>query len=406
MTEKPSSTRRDEIDDRGARAGVRQPTNHQRSPGGDIRITQVATARPDIAVFHGSEAIRSNLAPRATLGTLEPAELEDIAPRPEPTHSLLRLQEPVYLLNGRLMEDVGQVEIVFGEPPSWLMPSEFRPLLAYFTRLRTATEAALSGPHVGFDDDDLKTLVDSGLLWLLSPASEGDLIGILSAAHLQVTAGAAAPGMDPITSQVIGRAGGSLGLAVGHVAAANNLEPEVVWHHVAVDLVPLLRRGEATLSHPHLDEGEPAMVTTTTTPIEPVPLAVGQQVRFSLPSSVRRLWWDVRATTDDGRWVVLTQQAPFQPTGDLRYTIIDWQRGLRGPCNLSGQGWDFAPDPDESARRLIRALVYDRDLRSSLEVAQTGEGDVEDVAVEVSYRNNIAIEIAAVRSPIRGVQHR
>lgn len=379
------------------------PTGHQEETN---HMAKAVTARPDIIVFDSSGNTRRNLARRVTLGKLSSAvaswaELADTVTRSVPPYSLLRLQEPVYLLNGRLMEHGDQVEIVFGEPPGWLMPGEFRPLLAYFTRLRTATEAALAGPHIGFDDDDLKTLVDSGFLWLLSPASEADLIEILGTAHLQVAAAAAVSGIDVITSEVIARAGAGLGSAVSHVAAANDLEPDAVWHHIGVDLVPLLRRGEATLSHPQLDEGEPAMDTTTTSPAtESVPLEVGQQVRFSRPSSVLRLWWDVRATSVDGRWVVLTQQTPFEPAGVLRYTIIDWQRGVRGPCNLVGQGWDFDPDPDASARRLVRALEYDRDLRSSLEVGQqAGEDDVDDVAVEVSYRNNISIEIAAVRSP-------
>lgn len=126
-------------------------------------------------------------------------------------------------------------------------------------------------------------------------------------------------------------------------------------------------------------------------------LQVGQRARFP---ETGRLWWDVRATSSDARWVVLTQQEPFAPIGRLRYTIIDWERGVRGPCNLIGQGWDFMPGTDlnQSAQRLIDALEAKRSIQARLDQLLPGQGVAcDEVAVEVSYRNNVRIVIVEVR---------
>lgn len=87
-------------------------------------------------------------------------------------------------------------------------------------------------------------------------------------------------------------------------------------------------------------------------------------------------WWTVRAL--DTRYVILTRQAEFYPAGTSAYTIIDWDRELRGPCNRLGQGWDV--DAEDGPERLLAAL------------RATG---IE--RVEVSYRNNVAISIEAIR---------
>lgn len=143
------------------------------------------------------------------------------------------------------------------------------------------------------------------------------------------------------------------------------------------------------------------MKTTTGSPAT-VPreysLEVGHQVRFAETS---RLWWVVRSTSSDGRWVVLTQQEPFAPAGQMRYTIIDWERGVRGPCNLIGQGWDFMPgtSAEQSADRLIHALEVERSLRARLEQLPPGQGlRCDEIGVEVSHRNNVPIVIVDVRT--------
>lgn len=79
-----------------------------------------------------------------------------------------------------------------------------------------------------------------------------------------------------------------------------------------------------------------------------------------------RLWWAVRAQR--GRFVVCTQQVPFEPRGVLRYTVLDLDRGIRGPCNLVGQGWEGI-DTDRGCRALVLAMVLG--------------------VVEVSHRNHV-----------------
>lgn len=98
-------------------------------------------------------------------------------------------------------------------------------------------------------------------------------------------------------------------------------------------------------------------------------IAVGDTVKFDGDNR----WWTVRAA--DTRFVILTRQAPFQPKGESVYTIIDWERGLRGPCDRIGQGWDV--DKAGGCESLLSAL---------------------NGHVQVSYRNNLPIEIVEVRS--------
>lgn len=121
-----------------------------------------------------------------------------------------------------------------------------------------------------------------------------------------------------------------------------------------------------------------------TTTVLDTPLAPGDQLRFA-QGGAPSWWWDARAVSE--RYAVLTHQAPFEPKGTLIYTIIDWQRGVRGPCNLVGQGWDFGTDPDVDAARLLAALE--------------GAAVVDDqmLSVEVSYRNNVPVGVLA-RRPI------
>jgi hypothetical protein len=146
----------------------------------------------------------------------------------------------------------------------------------------------------------------------------------------------------------------------------------------------------------------PTNATRTTRPGEPTtepiePLAVGHMVRFSHPAGEARRWWTVRA--GDDRYTILTRQQEFRPRGRHLYTIIDRTRGVRGPCNLIGGGWDIdEPDGPDS---LLRALQYHDELQARL---AAGEGSVvvEEHAVEVSHRNNVRVEISQTR-PAQGV---
>ncbi|ASR85098.1 hypothetical protein I5G78_gp016 [Mycobacterium phage Unicorn] len=103
--------------------------------------------------------------------------------------------------------------------------------------------------------------------------------------------------------------------------------------------------------------------------------------RVKLTSDGRR-WWDVRAA--DERFAILTRQAEFRPKGEVCYTILDVEQGVRGPCNLIGQSW-HATMPDEECARLLEAL--NADPRSD--------------GVEVSHRNRVPLDLGEVRPALK-----
>jgi len=110
-------------------------------------------------------------------------------------------------------------------------------------------------------------------------------------------------------------------------------------------------------------------------------------------------WWDVR--TGDERFVVLTRQQSFRTKGTLLYTVIDWERGVRGPCNLIGGGWDEHME-DEACEALLRALnahvEWDAFMRRDhAENGTTSWRHPDEVMVEVSHRNYVPIDILTVK---------
>jgi len=127
-------------------------------------------------------------------------------------------------------------------------------------------------------------------------------------------------------------------------------------------------------------------------------LAPGQWVRFQTPDTQRHWWWNVRC--GDDRFTIITRQAEFKPRGIRRYSIIDRERGVRGPCNLIGQGWDAHMD-DEACASLLRALqahVINSAVREKDRIEHgTTEWPFTEPEVEVSYRNNVPVDIYEVR---------
>lgn len=80
-------------------------------------------------------------------------------------------------------------------------------------------------------------------------------------------------------------------------------------------------------------------------------VTVGDRIRFNPQSG--RGWWTVKARSD--RFVLAVQQAPFQPKGDLWYTVVDltgWTHRyngvgpgvVRSSLNTLGGGWDLGED--------------------------------------------------------------
>lgn len=84
-------------------------------------------------------------------------------------------------------------------------------------------------------------------------------------------------------------------------------------------------------------------------------LNVGDRIRF-MPQRGNR-WWTIRAR--DGRFIVATQQAPFEPRGILRYTVVDLT-GWTSKYNGVGPG----------------------KVRSSLNTLGGGAGDVADISTD------------------------
>lgn len=129
-------------------------------------------------------------------------------------------------------------------------------------------------------------------------------------------------------------------------------------------------------------------------PLAAIDLAVGTRVKLLHGNDIRR-WWTVRACDD--RFTILTRQADFESAGTSVYTIIDWKRGVRGPCNLIGQGWDV--DEPNGCQELLAALQRHVAREQRFGNAEWLLTDEDGVTVEVSYRNNVRIGIATVEYP-------
>lgn len=95
-------------------------------------------------------------------------------------------------------------------------------------------------------------------------------------------------------------------------------------------------------------------------------------------------WWTVRATDD--RFTIAVRQAAFQPKGVLCYTIVDAERGVRGPCNLIGQSFGDGSYSVEECEHMLRCLNAERE-----------PGPITDpYPIEVSHRNNVPTNITAL----------
>lgn len=114
-------------------------------------------------------------------------------------------------------------------------------------------------------------------------------------------------------------------------------------------------------------------------------------------------WWDVRIA--DGRFAICTRQAAFKPKGDVYYTILDVERGVRGPCNLIGQSWDKYMS-DQACQELLEDLQIgaktnawnagDRSFDMDAHIAWMNE--TQRFGVEISHRNRVSLHINEVRT--------
>ena len=120
-------------------------------------------------------------------------------------------------------------------------------------------------------------------------------------------------------------------------------------------------------------------------------LAAESQVRLG-QGTRPKAWWTVRESDD--RFAILTRPASNKDKGS-EYTIVDTVRGLRGPCDLIGQGWDV--DADGGCGKLLRALNFHLEVVARLEAGEESV-PMTEASTEVSYRNNVPIEILQVRA--------
>ncbi len=97
------------------------------------------------------------------------------------------------------------------------------------------------------------------------------------------------------------------------------------------------------------------------------PLKIGQKVKFD---EEKRFNWTVRAVREN--FAILTSAR--------HYTIVDFDRGVRGPDNHYGIGYET----DEQVDNAMRSLF--------------GEGD-HDQHTEVSYRHKVKLNITGIKGP-------
>ena len=125
-------------------------------------------------------------------------------------------------------------------------------------------------------------------------------------------------------------------------------------------------------------------------------LVVSDQIK--LVPDVRR-WWRVQATSPN--FIACVQQVPFQVAGTYRYTVLDLRQGIRGPCNLVGQGWGDGTYSELECAELLDAFEA-RDIEREYDASHAALGlhswpAYEPITVEISHRNNVVLHILDVR---------
>ncbi len=127
------------------------------------------------------------------------------------------------------------------------------------------------------------------------------------------------------------------------------------------------------------------MFRLTPSPVKPIPLSVPDRIKFDGDPE----WWTVRAVTENfaalTRPVIDRDHAENRERyedadrhveeleGDVFYTVIDWDNGWRGPCNLIGQSWGNGTYSESECAAML--------------------ADFESGDLKVSHRNQVRIEI-------------
>lgn len=99
-------------------------------------------------------------------------------------------------------------------------------------------------------------------------------------------------------------------------------------------------------------ESESPPATATQRITVKVVIRVGDKVQFEQSNR----WWKVRAVSDDSKFAILT--SPFNLHKTVHYTIIDNERGVRGPDDrIFSSGYESDDDVNERMRELVTGEI-------------------------------------------------
>jgi len=121
-------------------------------------------------------------------------------------------------------------------------------------------------------------------------------------------------------------------------------------------------------------------------------LNVGDKVKLQDRNS-----WRVQAVTEN--FAALVRQAPFEEKGTLWYTVIDWRKGIRGPCDLIGQSFGDGSYGEAECAEMLAGFEYvSEDDPARIAAFAAGESSwvPSTFGLEVSGRNNVPIGLQKI----------
>lgn len=95
-------------------------------------------------------------------------------------------------------------------------------------------------------------------------------------------------------------------------------------------------------------------------PMEPLDLSVGDRIRLD----GKRMTWEIRAVSK--HFAVAVQNTKHGPA----YTVLDWRNGVRGPCDLIGQGYGDGTYSREQCSEMLEGFEYDFEKDPSYQEAK------------------------------------
>lgn len=183
--------------------------------------------------------------------------------------SMRLLREPAYVLLGRVVAERadGCVEVERSPSAVFEYVAEARPMVRFFSTLRTHTEAIAAVESWGGQANDLESLVDAGTLVRFA-TDEAEIrtrlrslaVAVLGPTRLAddrqfvyitLPTGRTAA-ISSLTAAVVGASRSGTGVGVAIAASAAGLDEDAVWRAVVHDLTSLLLTGAG-----HLEEAQP-----------------------------------------------------------------------------------------------------------------------------------------------------